>query len=223
MALTAILSAILKNEVDHRARGVLELLCKNNLVQKTQNWRSSPSRSVRSDTQTDADLDLWGQTHGHSVLSILGLWRLCLPKFVSKEAKLAKQDGDDVSDRHTHTQTDKREKSLPNNGLEDLILVVNHCVEIMYHKCYCIISAQLRCAEDPHSVQYSHAQVIASADVSEILLHHNFCASGYCISIHMHRLLHQQNYCIIIFDKWPQRPYYRRSWPSRPWRVRVAV
>ena len=61
----------------------------------------------------------------------------------------------------TDTQTDKREKSLPNNGLEDPILVVNHCVGI---------SAQLRCAEDPHSVQYSHAQVIASAK----LLHHNF-------------------------------------------------
>ena len=53
---------------------------------------------------------------------------------MSKEAKLAKQDGDDVSDRHTdthtHTHTDKREKSLPNNGLEDPILVVNHCVGI---------------------------------------------------------------------------------------------
>ena len=47
---------------------------------------------------------------------------------------MAKQDGENVSDRHTdthtHTQTDKREKSLPNNGLEDPILVVNHCVGI---------------------------------------------------------------------------------------------
>ena len=81
---------------------------------------------------------------------------------MSKEAKLAKQDGDDVSDRHTHrhthTQTDKREKSLPNNGLEDPILVVNHCVGIMYQKCYCII--------------ISVHQVIASV----------FTCTGYCIS-----------------------------------------
>ena len=62
---------------------------------------------------------------------------------------MAKQDGDEVSDRHTdrnthtHTHTDKSKKSLPNNGQEDPILVVNHCVGI---------SAQLRCAEDPHSV-----------------------------------------------------------------------
>ena len=60
---------------------------------------------------------------------------------------MAKQDGDDVSDRQTDTQThrhtDKREKSFPNNGQEDPILVVNHCVGI---------SAQLRCAEDPHSI-----------------------------------------------------------------------
>ena len=114
---------------DHCAHAVLEFLCKKNLDQKTQNWRSSPSPSVRTDTHTDADLDLWGQTHGHSVLSILGLWKSCPPKIVSKEAKLAKQDGDDVSD--THTQTDKSKKSLPNNGLEDPILVVNHCVGII--------------------------------------------------------------------------------------------
>ena len=34
-------------------------------------------------------------------------------------------------DTHTDTHTDKREKSLPNNGLEDPILVVNHCVGIL--------------------------------------------------------------------------------------------
>ena len=43
---------------------------------------------------------------------------------------------------HTHTRT-RGGKSLPNNGQEDPILVVNHCVGI---------SAQLRCAEDPYSV-----------------------------------------------------------------------
>ena len=60
----------------------------------------------------------------------MGLGLGCLPQIVSKEAKLAKQEGDEVSDTHTHTY--KSKKSLPNNGLEDPILVVNHCVGIMY-------------------------------------------------------------------------------------------
>ena len=33
----------------------------------------------------DAELDLWGQYHGHSVITIFGLRRLCLPTNVSKE------------------------------------------------------------------------------------------------------------------------------------------
>ena len=52
---------------------------------------------------------------------------------------MAKQDGDDVSDRQTHTRT-RGKKASP---ITAKILVVNHCVGI---------SAQLRCAEDPHSV-----------------------------------------------------------------------
>ena len=45
------------------------------------------------------------------------------------------------TDRQTHT--DKSKKILLNNGQEDPIIVVNHCVRIC---------AQLRCEEDPHSV-----------------------------------------------------------------------
>ena len=37
------ISLIVGKKADHRTRGVLELLCKKNLDQKTQNWRSSPS------------------------------------------------------------------------------------------------------------------------------------------------------------------------------------
>ena len=33
LPMAAMFAAILKNEVEHRARGVLELLCKKNLVQ----------------------------------------------------------------------------------------------------------------------------------------------------------------------------------------------
>ena len=42
------------------------------------------------------------------------------------------------TDRHTHEQ---EQKSLPNNGLEDPILVVNHCVgtSSTRHKLHCII------------------------------------------------------------------------------------
>ena len=57
---------------------------------------------------------------------------------MSKEEKLAKQDGDDGSDRHTDTQTDRHtdrqidrqtraDKIFRNNGQEDPIQVVNHC------------------------------------------------------------------------------------------------
>ena len=59
---------------------------------------------------------------------------------------------------HKDTHTDKREKSLPNDSLEDPILVVSHCVRIMYQKWYCII--------------ISVHQVIASV----------FTCTGYCIS-----------------------------------------
>ena len=48
---------------------------------------------------------------------------------MSKDAKLARQDGDGVSDRHTHVPY-KSKKSRNNNDLEDPILVVNHCVGI---------------------------------------------------------------------------------------------
>ena len=62
---------------------------------------------------------------------------------MSKEAKLAKQDVDEVTDRRTDRQMDMSQKSLPNNDQQVPILVVYHCMGI---------SAQLRCAEDQHSV-----------------------------------------------------------------------
>ena len=58
-----------------------------------------------------------------------------MPKCVSKEAKLAKQEGDECSDRQTDTRT-RAKKSLPNNSQEDPILVVNHCVGISYSAVY---------------------------------------------------------------------------------------
>ena len=42
MALTVILSAILKNEVDHRDRGVLELLCKKNWIRRRKIGEAHP-------------------------------------------------------------------------------------------------------------------------------------------------------------------------------------
>ena len=76
---------------------------------------------------------------------------------MTKEANWRSRTGTTFQ-THTDTHTEKRGKSPPNNGLEDPILVVNHCVGIMYQKCYCII--------------ISVHQVIASV----------FTCTGYCIS-----------------------------------------